>query len=261
MSDIAAAPVALIEGVGSSTRLQKAITELNQAMEVPQCVKTVIEEMAMQLGNLIKENSKLRQENARIPLLLRENTELREKISHLEGRLKTLPAHSLISAHNDHSEHESDPCHEFERLRSVVIGRIPESRDRVMKNRLDHDFFQVMNILSFLQIECYPRGIYRLGRPIPGGSRLLKVVLPSTYFQKLAVRRASWLRSYPVRGAFLRESLIRAELERRKENGTFCRSWSMAQEGDGLPIQGRGDHLPACDDARTDTKCTGVPLN
>lgn len=82
--DIAAIPIALFEGVGSFTRLQKAITELNQFMEVPPCVKTMTEEMAKQRGSLIRENSELRQGNSRIPLPLRENTELREKITHLE---------------------------------------------------------------------------------------------------------------------------------------------------------------------------------
>ncbi|KAK6022978.1 hypothetical protein OSTOST_11304 [Ostertagia ostertagi] len=53
--------------------------------------------------------------------------------------------------------------------------------------------------------------------PCHGQTDYLKVVLPSSYFQRLAVSRASRLRFFPGRGVFLRESRTNAERKRLRE--------------------------------------------
>lgn len=194
---------------------------VKESNQLPQCLKA-IEEMAAQLRFLLEENGKLRQENSRVFELERENNQLREQIRQLQNQLQ--PGSRPVSNSPDMPpdncnlsfSHESDPFHEQERLRSIVISGVRELQEPIMTKRLDHDYCCVMNVLSFLGVECYPTAIYRLGKPISRGARKIKVVLPSTIFRTLAVRRAPLLRSFPVRGVSLRESLPLAERIRRK---------------------------------------------
>lgn len=147
-----------------------------------------------------------------------ENVELRDRIAQLECQLKVHQVNKPVVTEIDREfDHDSDQFHECERLRSIVITGIDESQAPVARHRLQHDFDCVMDVLSYLGIECFPTTLYCMGRPKRGSARLLKVILPSTYHQKLAVRRAPWLRSFSIRGIFLRESLTLAERVRRRE--------------------------------------------
>lgn len=106
---------------------------------------------------------------------------------------------------------------EKERLRSVVISGITESIDSRSTERAIHDFNSVRNVLDHLNVECVPQLTYRLGKPQEGRPRLLKVVLPNTFYQSLVLRRASWLRSFSCRGVYIRPSLTKEERERNRE--------------------------------------------
>ncbi|KIH69313.1 reverse transcriptase [Ancylostoma duodenale] len=81
----------------------------------------------------------------------------------------------------------------------------------------DYDFECVCKVLDYLNIECNPVLVYRLGRPQRGINRLTKVVLPARMFQRLAVKRAPRLRFFCERGIYLRPSLTLEERKRRKE--------------------------------------------
>lgn len=75
----------------------------------------------------------------------------------------------------------------------------------------------VHSILDFSNIECIPCCGYKMGRPDVKHARLIKVLLPSSKFQEVAVRRASRPRSFFHNGVFLRLSLTKEERERRRE--------------------------------------------
>ncbi|WKY06707.1 hypothetical protein Q1695_006691 [Nippostrongylus brasiliensis] len=227
-----------------SAVVSSSVKEISYAGELPQCLKA-IEEMAVQLRLLLQENNKLRQENARILDLERENAKLREQVDLLQNQLHSGNITVGNSCHADRSSSvppESDPFHEQKRLRSVVISGVMELRDHV--NRIDHDCRCVMKILAFLGVECYPTAIYRLGRPTPRYPRKIKVVLPSKFFRTLAVKRSPLLRSFPVRGVSLRESLPLSERIGRRELRTLRGSVETSQTCGGPPIQNSAVHLP-----------------
>lgn len=64
--------------------------------------------------------------------------------------------------------------------------------------------------------------VYRLGHPFAGHNRLLKVVLPVSCFQKLAVMRAPWLRYFLDGGVLLRQSVTLEKMKRRREERINC---------------------------------------
>lgn len=230
-------------------KLNEAIAKLNSAKNIPKCLKDVIKEMASRIERVLEENIKLREENASVH---RENCALRDKVALLETQLKEArQAVDTSSIDRNHASvvHESNDFHECERLRSVVISGVVESTSSNVRERLEHDFDSVKSILSFLEIEAIPVSTYRLGRPIDGGNRLLKVVLPSSLFQRLAVRRAHRLRNFSAKGVFLRESLTLAERNRRRELRTLRGSMGIPNAESRLYSQIVSRGLPAESDA------------
>ncbi|KAK6061452.1 L27 domain protein, partial [Cooperia oncophora] len=65
--------------------------------------------------------------------------------------------------------------------------------------KLSYDYNSVLNVLCHLDVGCFPVAVYRLGSPMKGKNRLLKVIMPSSYYQRMAVRRAPRLRSPSVK--------------------------------------------------------------
>lgn len=194
--------------------LLATIDEVNETQSIPTCLKKLLTQITVQLSCLMKENAILRQENKIIPDLRKENDMLKEKLRRLES--KSGSTSSLLSQSDAQPLNKSDCC-EKERLRSVIIGNVPEQSQLSLRHRRNYDFNSVLNILDHLKIECHPVAVYRLGKPNQSRKRLLKVVLPSSFYQKLAVRRSSWLRTFPGKGLFLRESQTVQERLRRRE--------------------------------------------
>lgn len=123
---------------------------------------------------------------------------------------------------------------EFERRRSLVLAGVPEINSSPIRNRVQYDYNTVCHVLHFLDVECYPIAVYRLGKPHVGRNRLLKIVLPCSAYQKVAVKNAPRLRFYPGRGLYLRESL---PLEVRKLRREASASFNGARlSGDLSPI-------------------------
>lgn len=160
-------------------------------------------------------------------LVLTKNQELQEQVANLREENGALKA-ALAEAGRVSSAAQFLPRDSFaasnlsavdekERLRSVVISGITESIDSRSTERAIHDFNSVRNVLDHLNVECVPQLTYRLGKPQEGRPRLLKVVLPNTFYQSLVLRRASWLRSFSCRGVYIRPSLTKEERERNRE--------------------------------------------
>ncbi|KAL6726915.1 hypothetical protein Aduo_008843 [Ancylostoma duodenale] len=185
--------------------LEEAMEQLYASPRVPECIKKTF-------GSLVNELSSVRQERDQ---LREENRLLREQLS-LSHASKQCSTQSTVDRETLSPSPHLD-CHETEGLRSTLIAGISERKSSFLKQELEYDYSNVMNVLFHLDIQCYPVAIYRLGRPKEGVNRLLKVVLPTTFFQPLAVQRAFWLSSFPKKGIFLRESLTASERERRKK--------------------------------------------
>ncbi|KAL6738118.1 hypothetical protein Aduo_011701 [Ancylostoma duodenale] len=118
---------------------------------------------------------------------------------------------------NDVSLVSSCKCEEKERLRSVVVSGIVGCNDANAQNRINYDSDCIRKILHFLNVECAPVSFYRMGKPSKPNTkfpRLLKIVLPSSFFRNDLLRRAPRLKSFPVSGIFIRPSLPKEERER-----------------------------------------------
>ncbi|RCN33118.1 hypothetical protein ANCCAN_21061 [Ancylostoma caninum] len=185
---------------GPLSKLQGSINEVNASSQVPKCVKNA-------LNHLLEEIAKLRNENDD---LRKENSDLREKLRIAESKLSEQRSDSVEK--NSLSDHfGTSDFHESERLRSIVISGVPELESAFIRDKL--------HILAHLNVECFPVAVYRLGKQAHR-PRLIKVVLPSQKFQRMAVKRASLLRFFPEKGIFLRESLTDAERKRRRDERT-----------------------------------------
>lgn len=113
---------------------------------------------------------------------------------------------------------------EIERRRSVVIAGLGESQAEHSSTRVLHDFNAVREIMDFLSIDCSTLSVYRLGRFNANHPRLVKVVLPASFFAKLMVRRAPRLRRFKVAGLFIRPSLSKPERDRLRAERAARRS-------------------------------------
>ncbi|KAK6009730.1 hypothetical protein OSTOST_25314, partial [Ostertagia ostertagi] len=175
--------------------LEDVMREVNASSLVPDCVKAALNTLIKELSEVKLERDQLRQEN----LILRQKLGLAPDVplSSTEP-IVDQPVNTIRSDVID--------CQESER------PGVPELKECSIRRKLFYDNNSVLNILEYLDVDCLPVAVYRLGRPTMGRDRLLKVVLPS-----LAVSRASRLRFFPGRGVFLRESRTNAERKRLRE--------------------------------------------
>jgi hypothetical protein len=101
---------------------------------------------------------------------------------------------------------------EIERRRSLVLIGLPEQNDESPQARAKMDEVLVEGVLDQLGVEARPVASYRLGRPrinpaTNGGPRLIKVVLPASVFQHIALgnwgRRRDTIRKMPGFGRLI----------------------------------------------------------
>lgn len=152
------------------------------------------------------------------------NQELQEQITSLQNENSALKS-ALADAQRrdnrfalpDNPANVMASIEEKERKRSIVISGIVESKDSKSTERAVHDLDSVKSILNHLDVECIPQVVYRLGKPQADRPRLLKVILPNTFYQSLTLTRASRLRSFPSGGVFIRPSLTKEERERNRK--------------------------------------------
>ncbi|EYC45600.1 hypothetical protein Y032_0422g1192 [Ancylostoma ceylanicum] len=107
---------------------------------------------------------------------------------------------------------------EIERARSIVIARIPESKSELSSARMHHDYDCIRDIMDFLAIDCSTIAVYRMGRFNVNHPRLLKIILPASFYAKQVLRRAPRLRFFKVKGLYIRPSLPKAERDRLGNN-------------------------------------------
>lgn len=101
---------------------------------------------------------------------------------------------------------------------SIVISNVPESSSSKPSERSTHDFGFVVEVLNHLGVECTPCSVYRMGRFDQNRPRLIKVVLPASRFQRLAIKGAIQLRFSPLlKGIYLCPSLTWKEGMRGRE--------------------------------------------
>lgn len=195
-----------------------AIEQLQSLMargKVPAHVKQVVQlliETRTEMKELNRRNAELLEE---IRCLREKNISLKEKIACFE-RSAERSSNVEIGTASKNVDHELD--------RSIVLSHVPESPSSKSSERLAHDFAFVVDLLAFLDVECTPVSVYRMGRVAQNKPRLVKVVLPSSKFQRLAVRRAPRLRSSTTqKGVYLRPSLTWEERMHRRELRQFSR--------------------------------------
>lgn len=228
--------------------------------KAPAYVKQVVElllETKAEVAELSRRNVELMEE---LRLLREENALLKNKLATLEtssGATATRP--------RSDSEFGCAPVREDAELRrSIVLLHVPESSSSVASERVAHDHAYVVELLNFLNVECSPVSVYRMGRFAQNKPRLIKVVLPASKFQRLAVRRAPRLRfSTTQKGVYLRPSLTWEERVRRRE--LRATSGGLGNESSIQATQPREDcqspapstNLPA--NRATSTPCNSSP--
>ncbi|EYC04930.1 hypothetical protein Y032_0021g309 [Ancylostoma ceylanicum] len=154
------------------------------------------------------------------------NRKLVAEISSFKGEIISLK-NAIVSSNtssSDKSVESRTSFEEIERNRSVVISGVTESKAKNSTVRAHDDYVTVKEILDHLSVECNPLSVYRMGKPMTKRPRLLKVVLPTSFFQRQMLRRAHWLKSFSVRGIFVRPSLSKAERDRMRQERALPRT-------------------------------------
>lgn len=154
---------------------------------------------------LMEENKRLREENLAL---------MQRLDSYLSSNQSQSVSHPTSSPFQ--SQNVVSPVSDVEINRSIVIIGVPESLSDSPVERAQNDYHCVNRIFDYLGLECCPVTAYRMGRTIPNRNRLLKVVLPSSWFQKECIKRAPRLRYFPHRGVYIRPSLTKEERDRRR---------------------------------------------
>lgn len=175
-------------------------------------------ELKDQLTAVVARNKELVEENN---MVRTRNTELESEVHSLRSQIGVLKQalsqqnHSQVSS-QDSPMSSGDSAEDIERRRSIVVIGVKECSAPVSSAGVVHDTNCIRLILDFLSIECRPVAIYRMGRPVPGKARLLKVVFPASYFAMLTLKRAPHLRFFSEKGVFIRPSLSKLERDRLK---------------------------------------------
>lgn len=199
--------------------------------KVPNYVKVLVDillETRAEIKELSRRNADLMEE---VRLLREENLALKQNTSSVS---KSVVDPSPNGSPNAVLSMEPD----IERKRSIVLSNIPESSAQSPSERVGHDIACVNQILDFLNIECNPMTVYRMGKLDARRPRLMKVVLPASRFQMEAVRRAPRLRFSPShRGVYLRPSLTKEERERRRGERLSSRRLGTDDTAANIPSQ------------------------
>ncbi|WKX97103.1 hypothetical protein Q1695_013058 [Nippostrongylus brasiliensis] len=200
------------DAVVDFSEVNDVVAELNESDAVPDGVKSIFTKpmkvFVNKMSSVFAENAMLRQENRKLKEQIDNYEQKRRSTKPLQETPSSESATMVPIAHSDYEE--------FERRRSIVLKGIPELHSDNWRARVQYDWDSVFNVLSHLNVQCFPVAVYRMGKEVEEQNRLIKVVLPASYFQSLAVRRASRLRSFPGKGVYLRESLTREERLRRQ---------------------------------------------
>lgn len=119
---------------------------------------------------------------------------------------------------------------EQERKRSLVVIGVPESTKPKPSERATDDKNTITELLDELGVEATPTSTYRLGKPDPNrrGPRLIKVVLPASVYQHIALggwkRHRTRLRTTPLWSrTIVRPSLSPQQLQEERDRRAAAR--------------------------------------
>lgn len=184
--------------------------------------KKELAELASQCRAAVAENRALREENVSLRAQLES---LRSARSNLDSVLSPSQAETSRFPAAD-SATTIDP----DLARSIVVSGVPESPSESSTGRIQHDVACVTTVLNFLNVECMPSAVYRMGPRQSSRPRLLKVILPASRFQREVIQRAPRLRFFFHKGVYIRPSLTKEERDRRREErrASLARSQASA---------------------------------
>lgn len=175
-----------------------AIDRLKNDTTTPAHLKTILAHL---LERCVEKDNELASMKATNTELLSENTRLKNEISSLKASL-SVSKDSAVNSLNLRAPHDCS-FEERERLRSVVVAGVVECRDPNAMLCVSHDLDCIRNILQFLDVNCMPLIIYRLGKRSADRIRLIKVVQPSRFFHAAVLRKSLKLRFFSVKGIFI----------------------------------------------------------
>ncbi|VDL86420.1 unnamed protein product, partial [Nippostrongylus brasiliensis] len=158
--------------------MDQVLKQINDSVSVPDCLKIAINILVEELSSVKLERDKLYEEN----LTLRRQLGLHSDDGNVAmvastNRDSSDPV-SVSSGTRNSFPDGSTCCQEIERRRSVILCGIPELDSSSIQARVRYDYLSARN-----------------------------VILPASYFQRMAVRRSPQLRTFANGGVFLRESL------------------------------------------------------
>lgn len=197
----------------SSTNFDRDVDLLLNDSSLPQHLRSIIAlllEDRKKLTAVLDRNHELTEENR---FLRAENEALKKSVVLSQSTIPSRPPSSSTPLPPSATSPPL-PFEDVERSRCVVVAGLAESSAAVPSTRSIHDLTCIRQIMDFLGIECYPVSIFRMGRPNASYPRLLKILLPSSFFAQLMLRRAPQLKHSIFRGIYLRPSLPKHERDR-----------------------------------------------
>nr|CAD2171376.1 unnamed protein product [Meloidogyne enterolobii] len=121
---------------------------------------------------------------------------IQQQINNLENKVEKLNTSDIIEKlENISTTIETTAIkavEDKERQRSLVLIGLKESTAVRPTERAKADEEEVLRVLDALDVQTLPLAVYRMGNPAKAGpnGRLIKVILPSTSFQRICL--AQW---------------------------------------------------------------------
>ena len=107
------------------------------------------------------------------------------QISHIQSSIDHLKG-DLFSSVSDEVDMRCD------RMQNLIVSGLSELGDGTVDERKDHDWRQFTEVLDEMEIDKYDRDdfeVFRIGKPISGKPRLLKVICPDTNTKRDILRK------------------------------------------------------------------------
>lgn len=157
---------------------------------------------------ITKQTEEIAMLSSRIEDLSRSNLQLKSQYKALEEKVSHLPATVLDEVEDRHR-----------RRRNLVFSGVPEQTTGSVDNRKDKDTAFVEQILRELAFDDEkPLQVYRVGRSVPGKSRLLKVQFNDEEARQKVLRNARKLRDAPrLAGVYINPDLTVAQRHERRQ--------------------------------------------
>ena len=239
--------------LGSLDRSNR-LNDLFKHEQMPEYMKIIVDIM-LETKEQLREISRMNRE------LADEVKSLRVENDFLEEKVQDLSNPQQITTHvsqdcSAESSPVSPPPEDSEMPCSVVISGIRESTAPSSFERVNHDYICVNSILDFLGVECFPRSLYRMGRPSSTHYRLLKVVLPCSRSQRELLKHAPRLRFFSEKGIYIRPSLPLQERIRLREKRLKAKQVLVSQN---CTPPNDTNLSPACDSSMNNVSLQNLP--